>query len=73
MKSPSSIDLTEIKDKCFASFEGEGCSCLTEVPRECLAPGYPFYKPNGFKDWIRIEDRDGINLLPPEEYNEKGI
>ena len=67
----NSIELKTIKDKCFAAFENEeGCSCLTGPYEACTAAGCPFYKPDGLRDWIRVEDKDGINLLPPEEYRQ---
>lgn len=28
----------------------------------------PFYKPEDCKEWVRIEDEEGIYLIPPEEY-----
>ena len=72
MITANSIDLTEIKDNCFAAFEKEeGCSCLTAPYEECTAKACPFYKPDGMKDWIRVEDKDGVNLLPPEEFKQE--
>ena len=69
MKTANSINLKKIKDKCFAAFENEeGCSCLTTPYISCTPICCPFYKPVGMKDWIRVEDRDGVNLLPPEEF-----
>lgn len=69
MKTHSSIDLTKVTDKCFAALQhGKGCTVLAAAEEKCSAADCPFYKPEGLKDWVRVEDKDGINLVPPEEH-----
>lgn len=70
MITKNSIDLTLCDAECCGLSKRKGertCVVLcTEEPKcstEC-----PFYKPKGCHDWIKIEDSDGINLIPPEEY-----
>lgn len=66
-----SIDLTTTKEVCFAlAYDGD-CRVLIVPHRKCCSADCPFYKPKGCADWIRIEDRQGINLIPPEEAFEK--
>jgi len=63
-----SIDLKYTHDKCFAeSFKGM-CRILTTQSDTCRTVNCPFYKPDGCKEWVRIEDERGVNLIPPEEY-----
>lgn len=70
MKTNNSIDLTQCHAPCALSFKqnGNSCSLLTRYGKECGSAECPFYKPKGCKDWIRTEDDDGINIIPPEEY-----
>lgn len=63
-----SIDLKYMHDKCFAeSYQGV-CRILTIQNDTCRTHKCPFYKPDGCKEWVRIEDNRGVNLIPPEEY-----
>lgn len=63
-----SIDLKKINSPCFALSKAlKGCKVLIHTEEECCTYKCPFYKPDGCKDWVRIEDRTGINLIPPEE------
>ena len=69
MKTKHSIDLTKDKSRCFAAVSGSsGCTILPVQLPECGTSGCRFYKPGSCRDWVRIEDEDGINLIPPEEY-----
>jgi len=71
VKTHNSIDLTEISDKCFAALQHEeGCTVLIAPEDRCGTIGCPFYKPEGLKDWVRITDKDGTFILPPEEHRE---
>ena len=65
-----SIDLKTTDEPCFGRTRIGGCRVLTALAKEC---GYKcqFYKPDGCKDWIRVEDRQGVNLIPPEEYEKE--
>jgi hypothetical protein len=75
MITKSSIDLTKINEPCFALIGGRSsgwCSILLTTHTDCGTYRCPFYKPRGCKDWIRIEDRMGINLIPKEELNMEG-
>lgn len=63
-----SIDLRYIKDPCFAEMAGKGCRALSVKSEYCRSQKCPFYKPQGCKDWVRVEDKRGISVVPPEEY-----
>ena len=67
MKTRNSIDLEKETGMC-ASDNMKTCRALVRYSEECGTCVCPFYKPKECKDWIRIEDEDGINLIPPEEY-----
>ena len=60
------IDLTGIKDKCCAQQHGQCTVMSADIQLEC---NYrcPFYKPEGCKDWIRIEAKGRVLLYSPEE------
>ena len=60
------VEISNIKDKCFAERHGGGCVVLS-VRLSCN-PRCPFYKPVGCEDWIRREVGDEIWLIPQEEY-----
>ena len=62
------VKVNDCKEPCFAHSIA-GCRVLTV---ECTgSKGCPFYKPVGCEDWIRSERKDGIWLIPPEEYYDK--
>lgn len=64
------IDLEGCTDKCFADMVGQ-CAVLSEsISTECNSV-CPFYKPTGCKDWVRVEDYEGIWLYSPEEYEKE--
>lgn len=64
-----SIDLKYVKDSCFALAPRYGvCKLLTEQHEQCGSQKCPFYKPAGCKDWVRVEDKHGISIVPAEEY-----
>jgi len=68
MITKHSIDLKRIDSPCFAlSKITNGCKILKRTDENCNTYKCPYYKPVGCKDWVRIEDRHGINLIPPEE------
>lgn len=62
-----SLDLKYVRDKCYGEMRGN-CRVLSVKSEKCRTPGCPFYKPEGCREWIRVEDRQGCNLVPPEEY-----
>ncbi len=64
-----SINLQYTHDKCYAEAHGE-CRALITKHKYCRSYKCPFYKPEGCKDWIRIDDKTGSNLIPPEEYKD---
>lgn len=68
MKTKNSIRLEETRQICCAYSITVNCSALTIADEQCGSCRCPFYKPSGCKDWIRIEDDDGVSLIPPEEY-----
>ena len=64
-----SIDLKYIKGPCiFITPRYGGCKLLTIEHKSCGTYKCPFYKPKGCKDWIRVEDRQGVSIVPEEEY-----
>lgn len=68
MRTKNSVDAAHVDDPCWAT----DISCpVKHRPAVCSAYDCGFYKPAGCKDFIRIEDKDGINFVPPEEYYEK--
>lgn len=68
MKTRNSINLLETRQPCHAFRVTDACQSLKRDHKKCGSYRCPFYKPEGCKDWVRIEDEDGINLIPPEEY-----
>ena len=67
MITKHSIDLTKINEPCFAEARNNTCRVYGEKQEICRSYKCRFYKPQNCKSWIRIEDRTGINLIPPEE------
>ena len=68
MKTKNSVDLLpKTTDRCWALLS-EGCSILTRASKKCGSCECSFYKPVDCGDWIRVEDEEGITLIPPEEY-----
>ena len=67
MVTKHSIDLKRVNDPCYAMGKF-GCTVLNERFEHCGTYKCHFYKPVNCKNWIRIEDRTGINLIPPEEF-----
>ena len=63
-----SIDLQYIHEPCCSEMANDGCRAMTDKSEFCRSSRCPFYKPQGCKDWIRVEDRQGISVVPPEEY-----
>ena len=61
------IDITNIKDKCFADSLGECRVLSSTISLECNA-SCPFYKPKGCEQWIRINTKSRAWIMPPEEY-----
>ena len=68
MKTLNGIDLKSITDPCYAEMLHGGCRALSVKSELCRSWKCPFYKPQGCKEWIRVEDKQGINIVPPEEY-----
>ena len=67
MRTRNSIDLMKCKkEQCWGDI-GLGCNTNPDQGT-CGTYLCPFYKPAKCKDWIRIEDDDGVNCIPPEEY-----
>ena len=57
---------------CFASVAlNEGCSILSAIADSCGTYRCPFYKPEGCKGWIRLNAKEGVVLIPPEDYYTK--
>lgn len=68
----NSIDLKLIDDPCFGEIAGKRCAILSKVTtKDCRTYKCPFYKPKECREWVRVEDRDGINLVPEEEYHRR--
>lgn len=69
MRTKHSIDLKLTTDRCFAARDG-ACGIKLFNSRICNSFCCPFYKPEGCKDWIRVEESNDITIVPPEEYFE---
>ena len=68
MRTRNSIDAAYVDDPFWAT----NITCpVKHRPAVCSAYDCGFYKPESCKDYIRVEDKDGINFIPPEEYFEK--
>ena len=67
MVTRHSINLKQVYEPCFATTRYGGCKVLAIMHEECGCYKCPFYKPKDCKDWVRIKDRTGINLIPPED------
>lgn len=71
MRTKSSIDLTTATDPCFGLKKVAGnrrtCKIMCKMSPECGVE-CAFYKPESCEDWVRVEDEEGINLIPQEEY-----
>lgn len=63
-----SIDLKYVSDPCFAEMRNNGCRALSARTSKCGSYKCPFYKPKDCKDWVRVEERHYISVIPPEEY-----
>lgn len=50
---------------------GAGCLILSAVNSECGTYNCPFYKPEACRDWIRLDQGDTVELIPPNEYRNK--
>ena len=67
-----SINLKQINEPCFAAIgQKNGCRVLSRTNDGCGTYRCPFYKPRDCKEWIRIDDRTGVNLIPPEDLGGK--
>lgn len=71
MITKHSIDLTMVREPCFAWSPVVGCKILTDEIDGCGTYRCPFYKPVNCRDWIRIEDGRGISMVPPEDLKEE--
>ena len=67
MVTKHSIDLTRVNEPCFAKTKLGMCRVYGTMTVDCGSYKCPFYKPEGCKEWVRIEDRTGVNLIPPED------
>lgn len=56
----------ESNGACFGKLYGD-CSVLIERHSNCGTYYCPFYKPKDCEDWIRIDKRNYVLMLPPEE------
>lgn len=68
MKTKHSVSLLRLINEPCDSLYPKGCRILTQVSKGCGSCACPFYKPKNCGDWIRVEDEEGINLIPQEEY-----
>ena len=56
--------------KCYGKGDTFPCKVMDEPDIHCGTFRCPFYKPADLKDWIRRDVKDGVVLIPPEEYKE---
>lgn len=62
----------ESDGKCFAKLVG-GCQIFGTCAKDCGTYLCNFYKPQGCKDWVRHDSKNGlVRLFPPEEVKEYG-
>ncbi len=67
-----SLNLKQVDEACFASIgRKNGCRILMKTQPDCGTYRCPFYKPQGCRDWVRIDDMMGVNLIPPEDLGGK--
>lgn len=53
--------------KCFAKMTG-GCVIFGgEMHERCGTYGCRWYKPEGTKDWVRLDTKTEVHMYPPEE------
>lgn len=57
---------------CFAQSVFDECKIMDSYDDNCNTYNCPFYKPEGCKDWIKIETEDGVCLYAPEELEING-
>lgn len=64
----------ETDGKCFAD-RNDGCYVMgADAPmRGCNTYLCPFYKPKDCEDWIRIEKKNYLVMIPPEEYSKRSM
>lgn len=71
------VSYTKTQGKCFAEGEMFPCNVMEEKHPNCGTFFCPFYKPadlcEGDEPWVRIDQEDGVLLIPPEEYRLKGV
>lgn len=61
----------ESDGKCFAKMIG-GCAIYgEECGNKCGTYLCKWYKPQGCKDWVRLDDRYTVRLYPPEELEKR--
>ena len=57
----------ESDGKCFAKV-GNGCAIYGEkCSNKCGTYLCKWYKPDGCKDWVRLDGRYSVKLYPPED------
>ena len=67
-----SQDLKTIDEPCFAAIgHRNGCRVLMRTHDNCGTYKCPFYKPKDCKEWVRIDDKNGVSLIPPEDLGGK--
>ena len=71
MRTLHSIDLKLIGDPCFGIMSKGKCRVLSVKSKYCGTYRCPFYKPKECRSWVRVQDKDGVNIVPPEEYERK--
>lgn len=68
-----SLNLKQINEPCFAEigYRKQGCRVLAKTHEGCGSYKCPFYKPKDCRDWVRIDDKMGVNIIPPEDLGGK--
>jgi len=63
---------TDCDGPCFASIANNiGCKILSETIKSCGSYNCPFYKPNNYKDYVRIDGEGSVCLISIDEYIRK--
>lgn len=60
---------TDTDGICFASFNNSSdCSVLSDKRTDCGTYMCPFYKSKDYRNWVRINGKSAVTLIPSEEY-----
>lgn len=70
MITKHSIDLRFAAEPCFALHRNMCTALDAPDAKTCCTVRCPFYKPKDLRGSVRVEDKQGVNLVPFGEYLE---